>query len=139
MELDLTNYTEEELVELRRQINDRISEFRKLERSEEEAILANKYEGKYFLHEPTGDVYYVKEVLNKYWVDGLIFHLEHEDDMVTEISFIHKQLNGLFQPKMTLTTYEPSIIGQCTELTVDEVKKIIRPYLKIIQKEFLED
>ena len=48
MQLNLQGLTEEELVNLRTQINDRISAMRKMDHEEETSLFRSRYEGKYF-------------------------------------------------------------------------------------------
>ena len=139
MQLNLQGLTEEELVNLRTQINDRISAMRKMDREEETSLFRSRYEGKYFLH-ADGTIYHILEIIDKYVALVWIFEVEKEDDFFN-VSISKENLRGLFTPKNTMMGHqmEPSVISLCEEISIEEAKNIILPYFNQIRLEFFEE
>ena len=139
MDLDLTTFTEEELFQLRDLVNKRIDDIRQTERNEEVNRLRERYEGKCFLS-VDGDIIRIDEIIDKYYARiwrCRIIESEDDDDMTMLVEY--KEVNGLFQPKLTMSgkILENSYISRCTEISWEDTKKQVYKNFNRIRKEFL--
>ena len=98
MQLNLQGLTEEELVNLRTQINEEISKMRKLDHEEETSLFRSRYEGKYFLH-ANGTVYHILKVVDKY--TALVWVCEVSEKEFFNLSITKQIVCELFTPKNT--------------------------------------
>ena len=138
MDLDLTELTEEELFQLRDQVNNRIDDIRKKERNEEADRLRERYEGKCF-RTPEGNILRIDEVIDKYWAQVWLYSItESEDDEFT-MTIARKNINGMFQPKLNMSgkIMQNSYISSCEEISWEDAKKQVYKLFNRVRKEFL--
>ena len=145
-QIKLDKLTEEELVALRSEINDKISEFRKMERSEETTLLKKKYEGKFFYDASKQVFYHITEVIDKYQANAWVCSIERSDDESLS-TFIIKHIKTpydaphLFVPKISMmgTVMQPSAISSCEEIGAEDAKKLISLLFNEVNKNFFEE
>lgn len=139
--IDLNTLTEEELFDLRDQVNNRIDEIRKTERNEEALRLKEKYEGKCFFDPETETLIRVDEVLDKYsarvWKFAMTFN--KDDTFSAMLVVCDPHMTGLFQPKLSMAgkIMENSYLSRCEEISWEDAKKLVYKNFNHIRKEFM--
>ena len=139
--IDLNTLTEEELFNLRDQVNNRIDEIRKTERIEEAERLKEKYEGKCFIDFETGTLIRIDEVLDKYSAKVWKFAMsvKENDTFSAMLVVCDPHMTGLFQPKLNMAgkVIENSYLSKCEEISWEDAKKLVYKNFNRIRKEFL--